>query len=155
MLTALSAIALLGCQAEETLEGQETVPGVIEVEAEPVDLDVVSAWTELDTYGSSDFIDAQAIVHNNGDYAATFSVSLTMINEAGAQAGSIEGEYKMTTEYVVEPGEEVDVYEGILAPPMASGTCSWQIRVTVLDETREDVDRDNNKASSNTFSVGG
>lgn len=155
MLIALTAIALLGCQAEATFGGQETVAGVIDVEAEPVDLDVISAWTELDTYGSTDFIDAQAIVHNNGDYAATFTVTLTMINEAGASAGSIEGEYKMPTEYGIEPGEEVDLYEGILAAPMTTGTCSWLVRVTVIDETREDTDRDNDKASSNTFSVGG
>ena len=109
MLIALTAIALLGCQAEATFEGQETVAGVIDVEADPVDLDVISAWTELDTYGSTDFIDAQAIVHNNGDYAATFTVTLTMINEAGASAGSIEGEYKMPTEYGIEPGEDVDL----------------------------------------------
>ena len=57
--------------------------------------------------GAQSFIDAQAIVHNNGDYAATFTVTLTMINEAGASAGSIEGEYKMPTEYGIEPGEEV------------------------------------------------
>ncbi len=155
ILTALSAFALLGCQAEETFEGQETLTGLVEVEAEPVDLDVLSAWTDMDTYGSSEFIDAQAIVKNNGDYTATFTVTLTMINEIGANSGRVEGEYAMTTEYVLNPGEELEVYEGILDGPMSTGTCSWQVSVAVVDDNREDIDRANNKATSNTFSVGG
>lgn len=152
---ALLAPLLLGCQADGTLEGQQTVPGVVDVELEPVDLDVVSAWTQAESYGSAEFIDAQAIVTNQGDYAASFTVSLTMINEAGPDAGAVEGEYKMSTVYVVEPGEEVEIFEGILGGPTATGTCSWQVRVTVADDTREDVNRGNNKASTNTFSVGG
>jgi len=154
ILVALSTITLMGCQAEETFEGQETVPGMIEIETDPVDLDVLAAWTDSEAYGSAEFIDAQAIVVNKGDFAATFTVTLTMINEAGADAGSVEGEYAMDTLYTLEPGEELELYEGILGGPMASGTCSWQIRVTVDDDTREDVNRGNNKASTNTFTVG-
>jgi hypothetical protein len=154
LLTALTALALIGCQQEATFEGQETVPGVIQIEAEPVDLDVLSAWTATDAYTAGDFIDAQAIVLNQGDYAATFTVTLTMIIETGASAGDVEGEYEMDTLYTVEPGEEVEIFEGIQAGTLASGTCSWQVRVKVADEHREDTDRSNNKASSNVFQVG-
>ncbi len=154
MLPALSAIILIGCQAEETFEGQETVPGSIEVEAEYVDLDVLSVWTDLDAYAKGEFIDAQAIVSNSGQYAASFTVTLLMINELGADSGAVEGTYEMDTVYTIDPGAEVEVFEGIETPEDATGTCSWDVKVTVVDDHREDRNRDNNKASSNVFTVG-
>ncbi len=154
MLFVLSLGCLAGCQQEATLEGQETVFGTVELEADLVDLEVVSTWTEADRYGSSEFIDAHALVVNNSEHSASFTVALTMINEASGQEGQVEGEYKMTSLYTIEPGEEVEVYEGILWGPAAYGTCSWQVRVQVADSYKEDIDRENNKGRSNIFRIG-
>ena len=154
MLIGLSIASLAAC-APTTLEGQATVPGVVELEADAVDLDVQSTWTESDHYGSSEFIDVHALVVNHGENAATFTVFLTLINEARGHEGVSEGDYEMATEYVVEPGEEVEVYEGILGGPEASVTCSWQLRVQVADNYKVDVDRENNKGRSNIFEIGG
>ncbi len=154
VLALLSTTTLLACQSESTLEGQATIPGVVEVEADPVDLDVVSAWTSTDSYTADAFIDAQAIVVNKGDFTASFQVTLIMFDEENPGQDNIVGEYVMPDLYTLEPGEEVEIYEGIQGEPLADAHCSWQIRVNVAENYRKDTNRNNNKASTNTFTVG-